>query len=243
MKTRRSLPNQDLANAAPLNSEEKYNYLWRLKDGYIPYSYKPVRDRVPDVANVEVPGLLPLPKPSWGEIRNKIVRDCYNKEGEAANLQVADGFRLFCQENAVFGSPASFMPFQVGFFDIGLQVSIKFWHDIIISINDLPTIPFIDTRKSGTLTRVGRNFVFSVMHERIRRAFPDFQDVGLSVFQFENVKSGPRSAKLFADDDHELYDYDSLNAMITDTYRMWWMVQNERQKAQRQKPTGTGSLF
>lgn len=243
MKTRHSLPGQDLANAAVLEQEERYNYLWRLKIGYIPYSYSPIRKRVPDISNVDIPGQLPLPKPSWDEIRNKISKDCYNPEGVAANLQVADGFKLFCEENSVFGSPTSFLPFQVGFFDIGFQASIKYWHDIIISVSGRPIIPFIDTRKSGTLTREGRRFVFSVMHERIRLAFPDFQDVGLSVIQFENVKSGPRSANLLTDDGYELYDYATLNAMITDTYKMWWMVQNERQKAERQKPTGTGFLF
>lgn len=103
-------------------------------------------------------------------------------------------------------------------------------------------MPFIDPRKAKRLTKDGRQFAFSVMHERIRAADPDFLEVELGIVQFEAVMQGDvvvRIPRLYTASDVELLDFDTVDAMVRETYDIWHAVLAEREADARRRGTGT----
>jgi hypothetical protein len=114
-----------------------------------------------------------------------------------------------------------------------------FWHPVVLSINRRPLIPFFDPRRTKTLTVQGRRFAFSVMHERIRAADPDFAEVALGIFQFSLSAKGPRAPILFTDAGVTLFSFDELDQMVRETYDMWREVCEERAAEVRRKAGGT----
>lgn len=107
----------------------------------------------------------------------------------------------------------------------------------------LPGIPFLDPRRVKRLTVQGRRFVFSVMHERIRAADPDFADVSLAVVQFALSAKGPREPAIFLDQGVELFTFDELDRMVRETYELWVEVCEERTAATRRRGAAGGGLL
>lgn len=109
-------------------------------------------------------------------------------------------------------------------------------------MNGRPLVPFIDPRKAKKLTKEGRRFAFSVMHERIRAADPDFSVVELGIVQFDAMARGDavvRIPKLYMASDIELFDFDAIDAMVRETYYIWHAVLAEREADARRRGTGT----
>jgi hypothetical protein len=104
-----------------------------------------------------------------------------------------------------------------------------------------PLVPFIDPRKTKKLTSEGRRFAFSVMHERIRVAEPDFAEVELGIIQFGVFSEDPeiRVPKLFTARDVALFEFEAIDAMVRETYQVWHEVLEERETETRRRGTGT----
>jgi hypothetical protein len=102
-------------------------------------------------------------------------------------------------------------------------------------------VPFVDPRKSKKLTAEGRRFAFSAMHERIRAADPDFDDVELGIVQFGTDSRDPhlRVPVLYTAGDVKLFDFDTLDAMVQETYAIWSEILDEREADTRRRGTGT----
>jgi hypothetical protein len=93
------------------------------------------------------------------------------------------------------------------------------------------------------LTVDGRRFVFSVMHERIRAADPDFANVTLAIVQFSLSTKGPREPAIFTDQGVELFTFDELDQMVRETYQLWMEVYEERAADVRRRGAGGGGLL
>ncbi|NSL70760.1 hypothetical protein C6Y62_02865 [Hyphomicrobium sulfonivorans] len=66
-----------------------------------------------------------------------------------------------------------------------------------------------------------RRFVFSMMHEQIRKPDPDYAAVAFCINHFSSPKNGPREMRTTFDDGVALYEFDELQAMVAETYSIW----------------------
>ncbi len=234
----RPLPEIDLARIAPKPRDEKRRDLEQMRLGHPPYSYGPVRGTLSDVLNVQSDLIGPMPRTPWEKIAQTIQRKSRSDVEEQANLRVASGLFNFVDDKGVVGRHHDFHPLQLG---IGSKV--VYWQPTILRLDDQAVIPFLDPRRVKRLTEQGRRFVFSVMHERIRAADPDFADALLAVVQFDLSANGPRKPTIFTDRGVVLFSYDELDAMVRETYELWIEICEERAADVRRRGAGGGGLF
>lgn len=236
MKTR-LLPDLDLARIAPLQTDQKWNALKQMKLGHPPYSYQPMRRALLEILNVDAGPLGMVPRAPWAQIAEEIAKRARSDHEELANLAVANALYGFADDHLIAGQRHEFFPLAVG-----LTGKVSYWVPAVISMDGRPTIPFIDPRRAKGLTKEGRRFAFSVMHERIRVADPDFSDVELGIVQFDTQMQGERVVrmpKLYTASDVELFEFDTIDAMVRETYEIWHAVLSERDAEARRRGTGT----
>jgi hypothetical protein len=234
----RPLPEIDLACIAPLPTEQKRNALEQLRLGFPPYSYGPVRASLSDILNVQAGMLGALPRTPWAKIKDTIRKRATKDSEEMANLRVAEGLFDYAEQNALAGRHHEIFPLA-----LGVGTKVVFWHPVVLSIDKRPLVPFFDPRRTKALTKQGRRFVFSVMHERIRAADADFEDVAMAVVQFALSEKGPREPIFHLDEGVTRFSFEELDMMVRETYEMWNEVCEERAAETRRRAGGTGDLL
>ena len=218
-------------------SDKRRDALRTFKFGIPPYSYAPLRSAILGIFNVQVPMFGARERMPWEQIEAGIARATRKEDARAANLAVAKSLYDFAEQHGIAGREQDFFPMAMG-----TAAKIKYWSSAVIAVDGVPTVGFVDPRKRNALTAEARRFVFSVMHERIRVLNPDYADVQLGIIQFRKQEEG-RSAVLFKDNGLDLFDFETLDRMVRETYEVWWQVQEEREAASK-KGTGTwGPLF
>ena len=237
VKTRR-LPEIDLASIAPLPPDQKRRALEALRLGRPPYSYAPVRFSLSNILNLEAGMFEDVGRVPYARIAEAISKKAKSAAEEAANLRVASGLYAFATNTRLRGRRQDFFPMA-----IGVGASVVYWHSAVLMVDDRPLVPFFDPRRSKLLTRVGRQFVFSTMHQRIREDSPDFTDVQLGIFQFEKTDEGPRPPRLYTDDGVELFGLDQLEQMVGETYEIWNEVCEGREAETRRRGGAGGTLL
>jgi hypothetical protein len=235
----RPLPDIDLARIASLPKDKQLKPLQQMRIGHPPFSYGPFRTCSHDIFNVQ-PGLFgPVSPTDFSVVERQLKKKCKSDEELKANLAVARGLHQFATEAAMLGRVQEFFPLGMG---AGQKVS--YWLPMVLSYEGRALVPFIDPRRSRGLTAEARRFVFSMMHERIRAADPDFEAVSFAIFQFGEFNEDRRSPRLHMDDGVTLFSLDELEAMVATTYELWSEVCEERDTEERRKSTGTrGSLI
>jgi len=229
VKTRRSIPELDLARIAPLAINEKKKALQQLKLGWPPYSYNPMRASNLDILNVSAGPLAELPRTPWPSIAVDIARRCNgDADAIAANLRAGEGLYNFASEFNLTGRRHEFFSLA-----IGLSEKVSYWSPVVIALEKRAVVPFIDPRRSKKLSPEGRLFVFSMMNEHIRVADPDFADVALAILQFRNTATGVRPVVSFFDDGLKLWSFADLDEMVRETYRLWEEVLEGREAESR----------
>lgn len=223
----------DLARVCPLPADQRRSALEQIRYGYPPYSYAPVRGNVSDILNVQAGMLGSLARTPWHKIEQNIRRRSRSDAEEDANLRVGRGLFNYADEQDLSGRHHEIFPLA-----LGVSKKVVFWHPVVLSIDKRPLIPFFDPRRTKALTVQGRRFVFSVMHERIRVADPDFANVVLGIYQFSLSEKGPRVPILHTDADVTLFTFEELDQMVRDTYEMWQEVCEERAAETRRKAAG-----
>jgi hypothetical protein len=188
--------------------------------------------------NVEAGVFGALPQVPWSKIEENISRRSRSDAEESANLKVARGLFDYVQLQKLSGRRHDILPLS-----LGASTNLVFWHPVVLLIGGRPLVPFFDPRRAKALTFQARRFVFSVMHERIRAAHPDFAEVTLGIFQFAPSDDGPRAPILHTDEGVELFDFDELDLMVQDTYAMWREVCAVRTMESRRKAGGRGGGF
>jgi len=235
VKTRRSIPETDLANIAPIEDRaQKRAALERLKLGHPPYSYAPMRLSILDILNIDPGPLAAGVRAPWEAVAAEVTRRCKRSDEEvAANLRVAEGLFRYAEALALTGRRHEFFAMP-----LGVAAKVNFWSPIVVAIDGRATVPFFDPRRTKKLTERGRRFAVSVMHERIRAADPDFAEVGLAIYQFENTDEGMRPPKPHFDDGISLFGFHDLAEMTSETYAMWHEVLDEREEEVRRRAAG-----
>lgn len=233
MKIRR-LPDLDLARIASQPKEQQRKQLEQMRHGRPPFSYGPLRSCFHDIFNVQPEMFGPVAPTDWSVIEAQLKRKCRSAEELKANLAVARGLHQFAGEANLLGRAQEFFPLAMG-----ANQKVAYWLPMVLSHEGQALVPFIDPRRSRGLTREGRRFVFSMMHERIRAADPDYEGVRFAVFQFGASGEDQRNPILHIDDGVALFSLDELEAMVTATYTLWQEVCEEREVEERRKGTGT----
>lgn len=227
------LPETDLARIAPLAPAERQIALEAIKLGHPPYNLHPSRHRVLDIFNVEVGMFRGSKRPSLSLVENLIRKECTSAEQTSANLAVARALYNFAERHDIRGLQHEFLALPVG-----LTEKVTYWSSAVISIDGVPTIPFIDPRLSKKLTRIGRQFVFSAMHERFR-VDEDLRGVRFAVIQFKGFDDGSRLARMFTNEKIEVIPYEAMKNMVAETYAAWHEILNRREDDVRKSGSGT----
>jgi hypothetical protein len=232
------LPEIDLARIAPLSTDQKRRALEQMRLGRPPYSYAPMRGSLSDLTNVQADLAGPLTRTPWDKVANVISRASRSDAEESANLRVAQGLFDFAESSQLIGRRHDIFPLA-----LGVSTKVTYWQPAILTLDGRPVVPFYDPRRAKILTADARRFVFSVMHERIRAADPDFSEVGLAIFQFAPSVKGPRTPIIFSDTSVELFTFDDLDEMVSETYRMWQEICEDRAADMRRKRAGGSGGF
>ena len=211
MTTAPFLPEIDLASFAPLPTDQKRRALEGFKQGRPPYSYKPVRQSFPDLLNLELGLFGPPAATAFERIAEAIRANSRFPEEAEVNIRVAAG--LYAQNWR--GRPQNFPAMGT---TIGQRLT--YWTSAVLAIDGRPVIPFFNPRRAP-LPPHGRRFVFSMMHEQIRVADPDYAAAVLSICHFSATKKGPRPVRPIYDAGVALYSFDQLQAMVAETYAIW----------------------
>lgn len=234
------LPEIDLARIAPMPFLQKQRALEGFRLGRPPYSYGPMRGSLSDLTNVQADLAGPMDRLPWEKIASVISRAAKSDLEESANLRAAEGLYRFAEAAELMGRRHDIFPLA-----LGLSSKVTFWQNAILSLDGRPIVPFYDPRRAKSLTAEGRRFVFSVMHERIRAADPDFADVGLVIFQFELSAKGMRMPITFSESSVELFSFEDLDQMVRETYSLWQEICEDRAADARSRKAagGSGGLF
>lgn len=228
MTTPQFLPEIDLANIAPLPADQKRKALEGFKEGRPPYSYKPVRQSFPDLLNLEM-GLFGPPAPVPFERIAEIIRTNSRFSDEAeANIRVAAS--LYAQNWR--GRPQDFPAMGTS-----TGQRLTYWTPAVLAIDGRPVVPFFNPRR-GPLSPHGRRFVFSMMHEQIRAADPDYASATLCICHFSTSKTGERTLHPAYDTGVTLYTFDELQTMVAETYDIWAEVRAGRIEETRRRGSG-----
>ncbi|MBV1702502.1 MAG: hypothetical protein KGQ46_11855 [Hyphomicrobiales bacterium] len=230
----------DLARIAPLTIEQKRIELRRLKEGRPPYSYKPVRLSLPEILNVDAGPLGIVPRAPYEQVAKEIERQSTSEAEKNANLTLASTLYKYVDSNGLSGRRNEFFPLV-----IGTTVKVSYWVPAVVALDGRPTVLFIDPRRTKKLTEVSRRFVLSVMNQRIRVADPDYSEVELAIMQFNGDKKDKtlRIPKIHTAAGISLFDYDTINSMIKETYKILrevWVEREELQKRDTRRPTAGG---
>jgi hypothetical protein len=220
----------DLATFAPLPADQKRKALENFKQGRPPYSYQPVRKSFPDLLNLEM-DLFGPPAPVPFECIAKTIRanSRFPEEAEA-NVRVAAGLYVQNWRGRRQNFPA--MGTTIG-------QRLTYWAPAVLAVGGRPVIPFFNPRRMP-LPPHGRRFVFSMMHEQIRAADPDYAEAVFCICHFLTQKSGERVLRPTFDADVALYSFDELQAMVAETYAIWTEVWAGRVEETRRRGGGCG---
>ncbi len=227
MKMRR-LPEIDLARIAPLTTDEKYIALRRQKVANPPYSYDPLRGVLSDILDVEYPLTGRAAPTSWEKIDRKLVSLARKPEELKANRKLAEMLYHHAVAEGLKGRSEDFFPFP-----IGMTGKVRYWFRLSYIRKDRLVVPFLDPRKQNSLGPKGRRFAFSMMHQAIREADPDFEAASFEIVHFGRAMNGGRTMNVYSDDTVELFSFEELDAMVRETYEIWAVVLREREEEAR----------
>lgn len=232
MTTPQFLPEIDLANIAPLPADQKRKALEGFKEGRPPYSYKPVRQSFPDLLNLEMRLFGPPAPVPFERIAETIRTNSRFSDEAEANIRVAAG--LYAQN--WHGRPQDFPAMGTS-----TGQRLTYWTPAVLAIDGRPVVPFFNPRR-GPLSPHGRRFVFSMMHEQIRAADPDYASAALCICHFSTSKTGERTLHPTYDTGVTLYTFDELQTMVAETYDIWAEVRAGRIEETRRRGSGGGGF-
>jgi len=234
MKIRR-LPEIDLARVATLPTDQKRRALEQFRLGHPTITYKPVHTLFADIFNVQ-PDMFAAADPTGWPILERLIRAKATSDDEcSANLLVAKGLHDFVRSNALRSRSQAFFPLS-----LSVGEKVEYWLPMVTALEGAPLVIFIDPRRGKKLTADARRFVFSMMHEHIRVANPDFTAARLGVVQFGDATDDQRPVMLSTDEGIELFDFDQLDQMVRETYDIWREVSEAREDEVRRKAAGGG---
>jgi len=233
----RQLPITDLARVATMDPPLRREALEQVKDGGGSGSYRPTREKLPDIVNRR-PGVFASERASWDIIRKDLIRLSKSDKEENMNLRAARAIYDYCvaekvQARELVGFPLSF--------SVGLKLTC--WSPALFIYPDRAAVPFFDMRRKYGLTPRAVAFMFSVMHIALRENNPDYDIVELETLRLSNTPS--RAVQPISEQGVRLYTYDELEVMVSETHALWVEIQAKRGEERRRSGDkwGKDSLF
>ncbi len=238
MKIRR-LPNTDLARFAVMSTDAKWHALRHHKAGWAKFSYQPVRKLIPDLLNAKVGFFERADKTPFYQIEKLLWKNCKRGDYELKqNLLIANAIRLMVERTNVEAKCESF-----GEFPLRIGDSTRFWEHMITRLDGGYVVPFFDFRRQKGITGTSKKFVFSMMHEHIRVANPDYESLGLAIMKFPTIDEESRGYSFDICNEDKLFTFDELDMMIRETYDIWALVLAERAEEAHRHDAGAGGGF
>lgn len=232
MKIRR-LAETDLARFCVMPKEKREQALRKHKSGWAPHDYDPVRLAQPDILNRQLAMFGATSPTPWRKIKELIVKASDGPKEAYYNLKVGEALFEFARLKEIISRDHALPSWGVGF-----GQSVRYWQNYVSIFDRNFEISFHDYRISKNLNEAARRFVLSVMHQRTRVVDPDLQESVLAIYQFAKGSNGKRIIRRFTDEGIDLFTFEELNEMISDTYSLWQKILNEREADVRK--TGTG---
>lgn len=227
------LPDTDLARIAPLPTERKEVELEIFRITHPPYRYVPFRKSLGDTLNAQQGFLPPLARVPFERIAEGIRAESRKPDELEANIAVARPLYDYAIAERIEARTHDMSPLILA------GVRLMFWHSLVLIDDGKVTVPFFDPRRSTTkLTSLARQFVFSVMNERLRVLDPDFADVKLIIYQFTTPERGPRAPKPHLEGAAALFGFAELEHMVRETYDIWNDVYTRRTERERKRGGG-----
>jgi hypothetical protein len=152
------------------------------------------------------------------------------------NKTAAKSIYNYCVEHGIEARELEGFPLT---FSIGLKLTC--WSPALLIYPDRLAIAFWDMRRNYRLTYEGLRFIFSVIHIALRENNPDYAEVESEVLRLR--KDAVRSIRPISGNGMRLFSYDELEVIVTETYRLWEMIQAERRDKGTRDDWGPDALF
>lgn len=237
MTKTRQLPITDLARVATMDRELRPAALEQVKDGGGSGSYRPTREKLPDIVNRQ-PGVFESSRPPWETIKTDLARLSRSDDEEKMNLRAGRAIYDYCVAENINARELIGFPLS---FSVGLKLTC--WSPALFVYPDRVSVPFFDMRRKYGLTRDAVRFMFSAMHIALRENNPDYGVVELEVLRLSD--SGSRAIRPIAEAGMQLFSYDDLEAMVSETHELWMGIQSKRRDERRRSGDkwGKDTLF
>jgi hypothetical protein len=235
----RHLPDTDTANLFGRSPLYKRAWLenW-LKPRIITKSYNPFRRTSGDSVNCQLPlfpsGQIPTP---WVRLEGLVRKACRgNAELLEMNLPLARSVHSFANRHSLTAEPV-----DVRSLTLAPGQAYNFSMSLILRYGGGASVAFLDLRRDGNLSPLGRLATMSVQHERFRAAYPEYSDLRLEVWRFLNCAD--REIRVFRHAKEDLVPYEQLVRDVTETYEILRVLTSERDADSRAESGDLGPLF
>jgi hypothetical protein len=236
----RHLPETDIANLAFLPVMQKQSILlnW-LKPKVITRSYEPFRDTVGDAVNRQLPlfpeGQVPTP---WAKLEELVTKKC---RGDAVllemNLTIARATYELSLAHQMSAEPVDVRPLT-----LSQGHAYHFGMPVILRYDDGASVAFTDLRRKGRLTAHGCRIAHSVLHQRFRVNFPEYDQLRLEIWRY--LDTDARQVEIIRHSSEQLVPYEQLVADFAETYQLLNALIEEQIAARRKSGDGRiGPLF
>lgn len=241
----------DVARFAPLSpSIQRPRMVKMQENGGGIFSFKPTRNELSDIMNVQPPMFMTLgtaPVTPFRIVQTNITKGCRSNKELAFNLHAAHMLYNHFRGNNVVS-----VAYDFGTMALGLDRGLRYWTPTYYARDGRPVVTFIDPRGGHGLTAAARDVVFSAMHASIRERIPDFDNAILEIIQlpYDDTKvvpkgtMKPRRLAIYTLSDMPKYSFPEVDAMLTQTLRLWDDVCAEAAADKRKRSGGgKGSLI
>jgi len=224
MKLRR-LPEIDLANIASRPKEDRETLLYRFTKGGGSWSYEPARKQTFNIFHPTNPLGLSVPKATLEQIEAEIEKECRRDDQLKSNREVVRLLYNWSAQNCTRSIERRIPSMAIG--SIG---TIRYWNNLATMYGNRATFPFLDHRRQNGFSTSGLRFAFSMMHQQIRVADPDFEDAQLLILKFSQAPGQERQIIPITDNGFELYSLDELYERVSETYEIFEKVLRETKR-------------
>lgn len=233
----RQLPITDLARIATMDPPLRRSALEQVKDGGGSGSYRPTRQKLPDIVNRQ-PGVFESVRAPWEVIKEDVVRMSKSDTEQKMNVRASRAIFDYCVAEGI--QARELVGYSLSF-SIGLKLTC--WSPALFIYADRVAIPFFDMRRRYGLTPRAVAFMFSAMHIALRENNPDYETVEVEALRLSNTRS--RGIQRIFERGITLYSYEQLEIMVAETHALWVEIQTERGEERRRSGDkwGRDTLF
>lgn len=229
--TKRRLPETDQCNICTLPEADQWVRLAGKKSFIPPHSLEAVRRNMQPLFGVNT-AMFPDAEVEDDQAIAGLHRAIKKPRDLKPNLMRAEAIIDF-RRSYVTGAISEAFPSH----RISIDTKVQLTHSFAIETDQGRYIPFVDLRKSGSLSARGRDFLFAMNFHLIIDAMSDFEDFGLVILNYWEESALNKGFTPYFFDGKPKYSYDQLADMISRTNEIW----NEILEGRRRGDNDSGS--